>query len=178
MTTGDGVNRFEEWRPIAGFEAYEASSHGRVRRVKGGRGAQPGRILKPKPHRHGYAVFDLSIEDKVTRMTAAHALALAFHGEPPPGRYQAAHGNGDPTADTIANVRWATPKENADDADRHGRRRRGRRHQNSKLTERDVLAMRELREAGVTYRALSSMFGVSVSNAFEACAGNRQWSHI
>lgn len=173
-----GEKSSEAWRVIAGFEAYEASSHGRVRRKTGGRGAVAGRMVKPKRHRDGYAVVDLCIDNCVTRLTVARAMALAFLGPAPSETHQAAHGDGDPRNDSIANIRWATPKENAEDADRHGRRRCGERHQNAKLTAASVEEMRQLRRAGVTYKAIASRFGVAVSNAYEACSGKRQWGHL
>lgn len=178
MTATSGASVCEEWKPITGFQSYEVSSHGRVRRVVGGRGAQIGRILRPKRHRHGYAIYDLSQNDLVTRMTAARAIALAFHGLPPSDKHQAAHGDGDPTNDVVWNIRWATPKENAADADLHGRRRRGDRHQNSKLSDASVRRLRKRRKEGATFQALALEFGVSVSNAFEANEGKRQWGHL
>lgn len=149
-----------------------------MRRAKGGKGARVGHILRAKRHNYGYAVYDLSVANRITRVTAARAVALAFHGTAPSDKHQAAHGDGDPTRDEIGNIRWATPKENADDADRHGRRRRGCKHQNAKLDEDAVRRLRQRRQEGLTFKALAAEFGVSVSNAFEACSGRRQWGHV
>jgi hypothetical protein len=167
----------EEWRVIQGFDAYEASSIGRVRRVKGGRGARIGSILAPKTHRHGYPVYDLSMYNQVTRLTAARCVALAFHGAAPTSKHQAAHDDGNPTNNTVRNIKWATAVENAADADRHGRRRRGERHQNSKLSENDVRSIRAARQRGVTHAALGKRYGVSASNICAAALG-RQWGHV
>lgn len=37
------------WKIIPGFENYEASSHGRIRRAAGGRGARKGHVLAQHP---------------------------------------------------------------------------------------------------------------------------------
>lgn len=167
----------EIWKPITGFEAYQASSLGRVRRVAGGRGARPGHILKTKPHAYGYAMVDLCMENVATRMTVARAVCLAFHGLPPSPDHLAAHGDGDCTNDRPGNVRWATQVENMDDAKGHGTIRIGSRHQNAKLDEAKVIAMRKRRAQGATFRVLAGEFGVSPSNCYEAVRG-KQWAHV
>jgi len=45
----------EEWRPVAGYEGYyDVSNFGSVRRVEGGKGATPGKVLKPWATPAGY----------------------------------------------------------------------------------------------------------------------------
>ena len=68
----------EQWKTVAGFEAYEVSDLGRVRRRLPGRGTQVGRVLKPFPNRIGY--FKVSFGKK---RVAVHTLvARAFIPNP------------------------------------------------------------------------------------------------
>jgi hypothetical protein len=171
------AEKSEVWRPIFGLEAYAASSLGRVMRVRGGRGARLGGILKPKPHKHGYRVVDLSQDNIVTRLTIARCMALAFYGAPPTPDHVAAHWDGNPKHDRLDNIRWATYDENMADADRHGTLERGSAHHNSKLTEGDVRAMRQLKRDGLTYAQIAERFPINKSNCCAAILG-RTWSHV
>jgi hypothetical protein len=57
------------------------------------------------------------------RTLAVHVVVCtAFHGSRPSPVHQAAHRNGVPTDNRAANIRWATPKENQADRERHGTR--------------------------------------------------------
>jgi hypothetical protein len=56
-----------------------------------------------------------------------HLVLEAFVG-PRPAGHEAAHGDGDKTNNALANLRWATPKENAADRYRHGTVLFGTRH--------------------------------------------------
>ena len=49
-----------------------------------------------------------------------HQLVLEAFVGPRPARHQAAHGDGNPLNNTLANLRWATPKENEADKRLHG----------------------------------------------------------
>ncbi|MBV8472924.1 MAG: HNH endonuclease, partial [Hyphomicrobiales bacterium] len=65
----------------------------------------------------------------------ARLLCIAFHGDPPTPKHHVAHDDGDPQNNTPKNVVWKTPKENSDDIERHGRRNKGQRNGQAKLTD-------------------------------------------
>lgn len=167
----------EIWKQIPEYPNYEASSEGRIRRAVGGQGTRAGYVLKPKPHEYGYHLYALSHNNHVKYESEHRLVALAFHGPPPFLKSQVAHKDGNPTNTCPDNLRWDTAKGNADDMLKHGTRRFGERHQNSKLKEVDVREIRRLRKLGVKLKVLSATFGVSPSNISAADRG-RQWACV
>ena len=123
----------ENWRPIPGCPPYEVSDFGRVRspdrltavKVDKSRWGMEytaivrhrGGILKQQLVRGGYLRVSLG---RASRNYVARLVLLAFVGEPPPGDYEAAHDDGNPQNNTLTNLSWKTPKENAADKQRHG----------------------------------------------------------
>lgn len=75
-----------------------------------------------------------------------------------------------------------TQVENVADMVSKGRQRggclRGENSGLSKLTDDEVIAMRELRSStGISYRAIAEQFSVSTMTAYRACVG-QSWSHL
>lgn len=113
------------WKPLPICMDYEVSNDGRIRRVTGGRGAVPGRILKYTLYEDGHRWYSIQINGKAFCLTGARAVCLAFIGPPPTPKHEAVHNDGDPGNDKTYNVRWATHRENMQDAMRHGTFRLG-----------------------------------------------------
>lgn len=131
------------WRNIPGWDDYEASDSGSIRRVS------TGCVLRARirASHDGYAVVDLqapsraSSRKKVT--IGVHILVCAaFHGPRPSCEHEAAHGNGARTDNRSRNLRWATRAENAADKALHGTAPVGARNAASKLTDQQVIAIR------------------------------------
>lgn len=96
-------------------------------------------------------------------MPASRAMCIVAHGEPPADRlYHAAHscGNGHLGCVNPRHLRWATPKENAEDTKAHGRHLEGTKAYGVKLNEANVREIRSL-EDQFTHSALGRKFGVS-----------------
>jgi hypothetical protein len=116
----------EIWRPIPGRNGYEVSDLGRVRSVDRvvAKTSRSGSIvlarLKGRVLRLSTAGSDyLFVSFSRGRAYVHHLVLEAFVG-PRPAGYQAAHGDGNPINNTLANLRWATPKENEADKRMHG----------------------------------------------------------
>lgn len=107
----------EMWKPVVGFEGiYQVSNHGRVQRIAPAQGTRPGWMLTPMTDRKGYRFVHLN-----KRMHRVHRLvAAAFFG---PSEMLIRHLDGDPTNNTVENLRYGTPLENAADRIAHGRHR-------------------------------------------------------
>lgn len=91
---------------------------------------------------HGHGV--VNFKGKVA--PASRVMCILVNGEPALGKNHAAHscGRGGEGCVHPAHLRWATPKENAEDKHLHGTFGRGDKIGTSKLTEQSVRAIRAL----------------------------------
>lgn len=189
----------EVWRPVPGFEKYEASNYGRVRRIS------TGRIQTRNRQRRGYPMVHCRVEGETRTFLVHRAVWMAFHGSVPEG-LQINHKDGDKFNSSLENLEVVTPSENILHALRTGLRRptpkghhvppekrargerhgshthpervaRGERNPNAKLTEKDVREIRALRSAGVPHKELACRYGVSLKTVKKAATG-RGWAHV
>ena len=135
------------------------------------------RILKPI--KMGvYTGLQLLRDDGLLEKQYLHRLiAEAAHGECPTGM-ECRHLDGDKSNNASSNLRWGTRQENIDDKLFHGTSGKGERNTMAKLTEVDVLAMREHRSAtGDSHAKIGVMYNVSTMTAYRAVEGV-SWSHL
>lgn len=104
-----------EWRLVPGFENYEASNTGLIRRVG------KSRPLKPSITRLGYSMVYFSVQGKVTTTSVHRSVTKAWHGEPPFEGAVVRHLDGNPSNNDKDNLAWGTVSENQFDRVRHGR---------------------------------------------------------
>jgi DNA-binding NarL/FixJ family response regulator len=104
-------------------------------------------------------------------------VLLAFIGEPAVPGAHAAHNDGNPANNRLANLRWATALENQADVDRHGNRVRGADVFGAKLTEEDVVSIMRRIAAGEKYPGIASEFNVSTST-ISLIKHKRIWKHV
>lgn len=111
--TSDPRPREPEWRPVVGRPGYEVSDDGQVRGPRG-------RILHTFPQKHGgHLRLELNGPPGKRKYLVHVLVARAFLGEPPPG-HEVCHNDGDPTNNSLSNLRYGTKSENAMDRVRHG----------------------------------------------------------
>ena len=110
----------EAWAPIVDWEEYyEVSTQGRIRRITGGRGTRSFGRCKQTTISNGRMVVSLN-RPGVQEVRLVHRLmALAFLGEPGLGE-ECCHDDGNCLNNTIENLYWGVPKENASDRVRDG----------------------------------------------------------
>jgi hypothetical protein len=171
------------FRPLAipGACGYLAASEGIIWSAKG-RGYRRGRPfrdwqpLNPSINQDGYPRVVISIRGK-SRQWFVHRLVLeAFVGPCPPGM-ESCHINGRSDDDRLCNLRWGTPLENAEDKRRHGTNLHGESSPAAKATERQVVHVCELLQAGFTPWQVARQAGVGL-NIVYGVRSRRYWTHV
>lgn len=174
-------NKNEIWKAVEGFEdLYDVSNFGRVRRkrytnrhidIK----IQP-KLLKLTKTKLGYIRTTLSKKGMPSGFFV-HVLVLkTFVGQAPQG-CECAHMDGTRDNNHIDNLKWTTRKENHAHKKIHGTSQHGQNNPFAKLTEKDVLKIRELRSKGKTLKEVSSIFNVSMRN-ISIITNRGSWTHI
>ena len=166
-----------EWRGIPGYAGYEASSDGRVRRIRECLNGWRPRELTGYIALTGYRTLGLMIDGRKMTVHVHRLVTIAFHGPPPTPAHEVAHSDGDPLNNRIDNLRWATRAENAADRRRHGRDSFGAVHGMSKLTDDHVRHIFRLACAGVGQRDIADRFGVHQATVHRIYAG-KGWKHL
>jgi len=181
----DEATTIEEWRPVPGYVGiYEVSDQGRVRsldrvvweqRRAGSRFTnRKGRILRYVSGPYGHRTVELN-RNGARRCGIHRLMLLAFVGPCPAGMV-CRHIDGDPVNNSLANLRWGTHQENADDCIQHGRRPRGSGHPNARLSAADVMDIRT-RIPHTSSTALAAEYGVARSTIKDVASG-RSWAHL
>jgi hypothetical protein len=102
------------WSPIARWDShYSVSSEGQVRSNR------TGKILRPSPNRKGYLILVVTVEG-VRKAASIHTLVAETFLGPRPDGLQVCHGDGDKSHNTVANLRYDTPRNNELDKVAHG----------------------------------------------------------
>lgn len=179
----------EIWKPIPGYKRYyKISNHGRVKSIprkvkvitpgkKSWHRKFPGVIIKGRANHCGH-VGVILFKNGHGRYRFIHSLVLiAFVGPKPKGT-QCCHWDGNPSNNTISNLRWGTPKDNSLDKQRHNTMIKGEKHSQAKLTERDILEIRRLYSEEKTSKSqLATRYKVSWQ-AIYLIVNRRRWKHI
>lgn len=166
----------EIWKPVPGFEGYEASDLGRVRSVDreivqiSRRGTEyrrflRGKILAQSPHRDGHLMVALGASGGTKRVH--NLVMLAFVGEPPAG-LEGCHNDGIPTNNLLTNLRYGTRGDNIADRVIHGVDSRGERNGMARLSRDQALKIRRSRQSA---EALASQHGISISHVYRIRSG-------
>lgn len=127
----------EKWKPVPGTDGwYEVSSLGRVRswRTTTKRRRREPVVLSPSVGKNGYRVWCHRLSGKESRLTVHRTVALAFLGNPGAGRWEVRHLDNDKLNNTVENLVWGTPAENAADRVSAGTTNSGERNPHAKLT--------------------------------------------
>lgn len=169
----------EIWKDVIGYSGiYIVSNRGRVKRVATGGSAVVGRILKHDCSRH-YPRVVLSWQG-IIKKRSVHLIVLdAFVGLRPPG-LEACHNDGNKLNPHAENLRWDTQSANSFDCVRHGTHvdNRGSRHGRSKITEADVVEIKNLLAEGcLTQKMIGNLFGIT-RESISGIKRGKSWKHI
>lgn len=157
-----------EWKPIPGFDPYEVSNNGRVRRGFN--------ELKPQIDARGRRRYTLSIKGKVSRHFASRLVLESFIGPCPKGM-ECCHNNGDATDNRPENLRWDTHSSNIMDRYLHGTATCGELVNTAKLNRGAVETIRTRRANGEKLRPLALEFGVTETMISYIC-NRKSWKHV
>ena len=98
-------------------------------------------------------------------------VLTAFFGPPTPEKNQCRHLDGNKTNNASTNLAWGTVNENAEDQVQSGRQAYGSRGGMSKLTRDQVQEIKAMRDLGLTYKHIGSVFGVTDQAVFRIIRG-------
>jgi len=162
------VNEHEEWRDVSGWPAYQASSHGRIRKNE--------KVLKGSVRRK-YVSIELHSDGKPSRQFLVHRLvAMAFIPNPE-NKPEVNHKNCDRHDNRVRNLEWVTGKENEAHRFAVGNVTRGEQNANAKLRRADVEEIRIRRMDGESGNSLAAEYGVSRDVIYKVALG-KQWKHV
>lgn len=156
-----------EWREIPGYDPdYQVSNTGLTRSFKSG---WEWRLIRPFVDDRGYTGISLFKDGSKVRAAVHRLAAIAFIPNPENKPF-VNHLDSDPKNNRLENLEWVTAKENMQHASLAGRLSSGERHWNSRLTDIQIMEIKEhllqrkltLAEIGKLYRVSSS----SISNIF------------
>lgn len=166
----------EIWKPIPGSDGYEVSNMGNVRSwLRPGYGENrimnTPHLLKPtgRGTRRNYLAVGIGGNKQAY---IAHLVLQAFVGPRPDGM-EACHNDGDTSNNRLDNLRWDTHLGNESDKVRHNTRLAGERVKTHKITESDVVTIREMSMRGVSRKKIAAKFCVRESTINRITSGKR-----
>ena len=172
----------EIWKDIEGYEGlYQVSNLGNVkslnRLIKHNRSGflkLKSKIIKPCTTKTGYVVFHLYKNSKQTHKTAHRLVAECFL-ENIFSKEDINHIDGNKLNNNILNLEWNTRSENLKHAYNTGLKERGEKHYNSKLTEKNILIIRELK--GFSHTKIAEQYNVS-RKCISKIINKETWKHV
>jgi len=176
----------EQWHAVPGFPHMEVTACGKVRSLtrrvphsKGGTRLVRGRVRKQPLNKDGYLQVKHA-DCGVQKTVLVHRLiAMTFCPGYKP-ELQVNHLNGVKTDNRASNLEWVTLQQNIQHSVDNGLRARGERSGNAKLTEQDVIIIRELhskKRRERDYRVTANRYGVHVET-IRSIVRRKHWVHV
>jgi len=179
-----GLVRQEKWTQIIGLEGvFDGSNLGRVKSLE-----------RLSPYKHSFRrvkekILTASLDDKGYYRYCLHHnrqydnfllhRLIAIHFIPnPENKPEVNHIDGNTKNNDFWNLEWNTPKENIENAFKSGlmSSRKGIKNNGSKLTELQVLEIREL-HGKITQAKISDLYGLNISTVYNIIK-RKSWNHI
>lgn len=158
----------ETWKNVIDYEGlYEVSDLGRVKN------ARTGVILIGCPDKKGYLCVNLCQNGKPRTRKIHRLVCRAFHGPAPADKRQVMHLDNDPANNRAGNLAWGSAQDDADHKKRCDRQAKGAAHGQSKLTEQQVLRIRERRGGGEPLASIARDFNIGIPQVSQVARGKR-----
>ena len=161
----------EIWKPTYLTEKYEISNLGRVKTVK------TGVIRKLHTGNRGYNTVVLKFDKKQYNVNIHRLVMEAFK---PEEKFEGSfinHIDGNKLNNSLENLEWCTHKENMAHAKEKGLVAKGEDTGTAKLTESDVIVIRQYYNDGLTQTLLAKIFNVDQS-LISLVVSNKLWTHL
>lgn len=174
----------EIWKSIPDYEGiYEVSNLGRIKGLArfvnskdGGKRPLREQIIKPHIDK-GYFRVNLWKQQKIKRIAIHILIAKAFIPNHE-NKQQVNHKNGIKTDNSIENLEWVTLSENIIHAYKEKLLvRKGDKHTQNKLTEKDIPEIRRLLNLGVNQSEIAKKYGV-IRQTISCVKTGKSWNHI
>ena len=162
----------EEWKQVPGYDDYEVSNLGRVISYKYGRS----KLLQIGPFDNGYCTVTLSKNGIEKARRVSELVLTTFIGPCPKGK-ETSHLNGNSKDDRLKNLAWETHLENMNRGIKYNTNQQGEKNGNAKLTEEDILKIKNLIKQGYIQGYIAGMFNVSDSR-ISKIKHERTWVNI
>lgn len=175
----------EEWKDIPSYKGYyQASNFGNVRSVdreikkrNGKKEYRKGVFLKPNMDDIGRLGVCININGKKNTKGIGVLVAEAFFGTRPQGMF-VCHNNGNPADNRLENLRYDTPSGNINDMRKHGTFLEGETSPRAKLTDEQVLQIRDYAEKHIYSLAeLARMYKLGETTV-RHIVHNTRWKHL
>ncbi len=177
----------EVFLDITGYEGlYQISNKGRVKSMKrkvnhssSGFSNLPEKVLKPQKSGNGYCHIGLYKDGKVKYLMIARLVAIHFIPNPE-NKPEVNHKNGDKSNNFDYNLEWNTSSENSQHSFDKGlqEKQKGTKNPSAKLTEKQVLKIRELaNDNGLTRKKIAERYNVT-RQAINSIVWHKNWRHI
>lgn len=168
------MNEIEIWLPIGkALGLFDVSNFGSILNPR------TGKVLKARPNRKGYLQVIVSVPGKRGLCLIVHrCVAEAFIGPLPDGMVTN-HIDAVKTNCRLDNLEYITPNENMQHAYDNGLKRppSGESNGRVKITEEDVLSIRNLLARKVTQKRIGEMFGLDQTSISNIKVG-KSWGHV
>lgn len=163
----------EKWRALPEASDYEVSDLGRVRSRKG-----RGRILRPRPLPKGYLRVSIYPVPFVQVDKYIHRLVADAFVSKKDGCDVVNHLDGNRANNAANNLEWTTQKGNIHHSiEVLGNTHRGTKNGCAKLSDQDVIHIRELCANGVSDGKIAKEYSV-VRGTVLKIRRNQRWSHL
>ncbi len=173
----------EKWTKLENYSRYEVSNTGKIRSTNYKNSGKT-KELKPSLNPTGYPCTMLQNDDgKYISRPIHYFITLAFFGIRKP-KYEVNHLDGDKTNNNINNLEYCTHSDNCQHAVDTGlwEVRNGSKNGNSKLTEQNVLEIREHAANNSRYygrKMLADKYGVTESHIKAIVRNNgKLWKYV
>jgi len=171
----------EIFKNIKGEEYYQVSNFGNVKSLKRlvnsrhpkGRFLKE-RILKPVQISSGYFQVGFS-KNNSRKLQLVHRLVAAKFIANPENKHCINHKDGNKSNNNLINLEWVTYHENSLHASVSGLMPRGEKHSLSKLTDKEVFAIRDIEK--LTLARIAKIYNVTDTTISKIIL-RRTWAHL